>query len=213
LKITASLQCGIVCEPSLPFDQIISKAAILDAYGVEAVTAPIAVLQLDPVPPPLAVLNPGPLWYYAASWAQWPAHTVPYTTYWHKRFNLPRAIGLLDPKNRQQKIRPDALKYKAYRMPTFSRHALSIYWYAVGDGEEIQRLLTVSPFIGKNTAQGEGSILRWHVEQVQEDWSIWGPNHQLMRNIPTDDNTGIRMGIRPSYWDPANTWGCLVPEG
>ena len=206
LHIRAYLQCGVNGEKLFPFDQILFYLAMRDRYGVEPVTAPLAVLGIEPVVLPLKVLNPGSLWFYAASYAQWPNAHADYITHWHKRFDL-SFVSLISGQERQRSVRVDAMRYKSYRMPQFLRHAIYIDWYCVGDRQEIERLLSSCLWIGKKTAQGDGAVLRWEVEAWPEDWSVYGPNAQLMRAIPS--NSGPIMGIRPSYYDRVNQTHCV----
>lgn len=209
LRITAWLQCGVNGEKQFPFDQILFHLAMRDAYGVEPASTPLAELGVEAVPLPLSVCNPGPQWYYAASHAQWSLPYAEMTTYWHKRFDI-SFVELLDPRGKQRTIRVDAMRFKSYRMPQFLRHALSVTWFAVGDRIEIARLLRLLTHIGKKTSQGDGAILETHLEPWPEDWSVWGPQAKLMRNIPAD--YGPIMGIRPSYWDRINQTHCLSPD-
>lgn len=209
LRITAWLQCGANGEKSFPFDQILFHVAMRVAYGVEPAAVPLAALGRAPVRLPLAICNEGPQWYYAASHAQWSHSTADMTTYWHKRFDL-SLVDLLDPENKQQKVRVDAMRYKAYRMPQFLRHSLSLCWFVVGAADDIERLLRHVTHIGKKTAQGDGAILRWEVAPWPDDWSVWGPAGKLMRNIPAAH--GPLMGFRPSYWDRSNQTHCLSPD-
>jgi len=189
----------------LPFDAILFYAAMRDRYGVEVSSVGIAEMGVDAIALPLLRRDAdSSWWYYAASFAQWPADYCESVHYWHKRFDLTLAHLVQDKKT---KIALDAYQYKAYRMPMFARHALAVDWYCVGDRREIERLLRLIHFIGKKSSQGEGSVLDWCVEPFAEDWSERNSAGRLMRALPAEN--GPVLGIRPSYYEQANQTTCL----
>lgn len=235
LKITAWLQCGVVADAYLPIDAILYYQVYRDAYGPEIITLPGANQSgVGHVPMPLRRLNlpyegfrfadGGPLWrgqadnwiitmretpwYYAASFAQWNDAVAEGQDYWNKRFDQSLA-DLVDFQGRRGKVIVEQGTYKAYHMPVWYRHALSVSWYVVGDGAAIERLLCCATHIGKKHAQGWGAVLRWRVEPWHADWSVYGEDGRLMRAIPAE--RGIRTGIRPSYWMAKNHTVCQVP--
>jgi CRISPR type IV-associated protein Csf3 len=214
LKITATLQTPIICDHTLPIDALIYFYAHRDAYGEQVATLPGErnIPKGEHVPLPLLEVNRKDTkqrWYYAASWAQWPEQVAFGTDYWNKRFDANHA-DLIDFGKRRGKVIVEQGQYKSYHMPVFTRHALSVHWYVVGDGDEIQRLLAHATHIGKKSAQGYGAVLKWSVEAIANDYSRVGDKGQLMRPIPSDN--GVLIGYRPSYWLPANQTYCEVPH-
>ncbi len=208
LIITAHLQCGIVGDPSLPFDGLLSALVMRDAYGPQVATHPgeLARPMLD-LPLERAEADK-PTWFYAASWARWPALRTEGTDHWSKRLDL-ALIDYLRP----QTARIDVAggRYRSYHMPVFYRHALAVSWCVVGDGDEIARLLPHLPGLGKKTSQGWGAVLRWEIEPASLDESVWMKGGLPARAIPTDDGSGRLYGYRPPYWLPANQAPCLLP--
>lgn len=234
LRITAWLQCGVVTDATLPIDSIIYYQVYRDAYGHQDMTLPggdssgigeaympfarrnlpyDGFRYVDGAPlwrgcgDELKITVKEQPWYYAASFAQWGPH-IDGTDHWNKRFDASLA-DLIDFGSKRGKVIVEQGAYKAYHMPVFYRHALTITWYVVGDGDVIERLLRQTTHIGKKYAQGWGAVLRWQVDSWEHDWSVWGPDGQLMRAIP--DDKGILTGIRPSYWLPRNQVRCLMP--
>lgn len=211
LKITAWLRCGIATDGTLPIDSILFDVAMRERYGPPVVLFPgVYPDDIEAADVPLARRGDGERWYYAASFAQWEGVTAEYTNHWVKRLDQQQS-GLIDFRGRRGKVIIEQGAYKAYRMPMFPRHALSVCWYVVGDRAWIAHALRFMTHIGKKPAQGEGRTLQWEVEPWADDWSVWGPDGRLMRAIP--DDGGILTGMRPSYWLPRNQMRCRMPEG
>lgn len=216
LRIRAYLQSGVLSDGYLPIDGILYSHHVRNHWGAEEISLP----NQSYMPPGkrLASLPHLPLkqinshtkdWYYAASFAQWPAHTVMFQDAWSKRLDL-GLVHLLDQKTKR--VDPASGKYKGYRMPVFGRSALWVEWYVVGQQDAIEQLLTFVLFLGKKPAQGYGAVLRWEVQTWPEDWSVYGPQQQLMRAIPALNGSGLRYGLRPSYHNPQQQILCLLPQ-
>lgn len=210
LCIRAYLRCGVVCDRWLPLDGILLYQAVRQELGSQDVTIPgdyvgkpiMAVV-------PLGITHPGRRnWYYQCSWARWPRN-VEGQDHWNKRFDSAFA-DLIDFGGQRGKVNNASGRYKAYHMPVFYRVAEWVEWYAVGDKAEIEQLLSVVTNVGKKTVQGWGRVIRWQIESIQDDWSVWRDG-ELMRGIPAEDVVGMdkpfnlgNYGIRPSYWKPNN---------
>jgi len=213
MRITAQLGCGVVSDATLPIDSILYYIAMRKAHGPQDATEPGGHSGTSPlkVSMPLKLINPGPKWYYAASFAQWSEPVAEMTDYWNKRFDQ-QYSDIVDFGGRRGKVLVEQGKYRAYHMPMFTRHALTVTWYAVGNIEAITKLLRFMPYIGKKTAQGEGEVLRWTVEKWPHDWSVL-KDGKLIRAIPTDDNqNGFYCGFRPSYYMRSNMAYCYIPQ-
>lgn len=211
LRITARLQAPVVSDAFLPIDGILYYYANQDAQGGQSVTLPGQRVGGGPnVSMPLERRGDGARWYYAASFAQWDGTVARGTDHWSKRFDQAQA-GLVDFGGKRGKVIVEQGAYKAYRMPLFTRHALAVSWYVVGDGAAIRRLLAHCTHIGKKHSQGYGAVLRWDVEPWRADWSVRGPGGQLMRAVPSDAHGAMLTGFRPSYWLPQHQAPCLVP--
>lgn len=123
------------------------------------------------------------LWYWACSAAQIDIKARD-THYWNKRFDTQAALSdHIDFAGRVEKIIIEQGQYKAYHMPLPLLVTDKIVWYVNGDAEAIESLLSGVSAIGKKRVQGNGYVLRWQIEETEEDWSEWCDD-QLMRPIP-----------------------------
>lgn len=113
--------------------------------------------------------------------------------------------------------------YRAYRIPNVIRtvkDGLVTFW-AMGHRDEVQELLDCIPAVGKKYSAGYGLVDRWAVEDCEEDYSLWHPEHGLMRPVEEDsdeakglDMTGypiMQYGVKPPYWKAKNLRLCYVP--
>jgi len=210
LKITAWLTCGVVSDAALPIDGILYYQAMRLAHGPQDMTLPGGHAGVNPQGARVPIQRVHAVdWYYKASFAQWSQPCVEGTDHWNKRFDLGMA-DLIDFAGKRGRVIVEQSRYKAYHMPVFYRHCLSVWWYVVGDREAIAGLLWSMTHVGKKTSQGYGQVLRWEIEPAPADYSQCGPDGQLMRAIP--DDGGILYGIRPSYWDRRNQVRCRLPN-
>ena len=214
LRITAVLQSPAICDETLPIDAIIYFTAMRERYGEQVVTYSggnhpnaVAGVQL-----PLArVEEEGPMWFYAASFAQWGSGMTEGQDHWNRRFDI-STVDLVDWKGKKARVDLASGPYKSYHMPVYYRHALSVSWYVFGHRASIERLLAFTSNLGKKVSQGWGAVLRWEVERIAEDWSVRGAGGRLMRAVPSGNGAGILTGFRPSYWLPKNQAKCLMPD-
>ena len=113
--------------------------------------------------------------------------------------------------------------YRAYRKPNIIRTVKDgiITFYAKGHKAPIEELLFYIPAICKKASMGWGIIDKWIVEEIDEDYSTWHPEHGLMRPVTIDEAKQLKLdmtgypifeyGIKPPYWKPSNTRLCYVP--
>lgn len=219
LCITARLRCGVITDGALPIDGALYFAQHRLAMGARTVSVPGApafagdgapsLLPLKRIgTTPIPGISPMPAFYYAASVAQWPAVVADGVDHWTKKLDT-RYADLLAPQ--RARVPTSGGPYRAYRMPVAYRHALSVCWYVVGEPVEIRQLLSLVTHLGKKTAQGWGAVIDWTVAPAAADWSVTGPEGQLMRPIP--DPAGVPTPIVPPYWLPRSVVPCRVPEG
>lgn len=115
---------------------------------------------------------------------------------------------------------------RAYRIPSVIRILKDgiIAFYAVGHRDEVRELLNLIPAVGKKNAMGWGFVDRWEVEEIEEDYSLWHPEHGLMRPIPIEDVTDadkekvkkypiMQYAVKPPYYKAENMKMCYVPIG
>lgn len=157
------------------------------------------------------------LWYWACSTAQIEIAGRD-TQYWNKRFDAqPGLSDHIDFGGRVEKIIIEQGRYKAYHMPLPTLVTDKIVWYAYGDAEEIDRLLSDVTGIGKKRVQGNGHVLRWHIEPSADDWSEWRAG-QLLRPIPgplfdlelATPHDIQHCAFRAPQWHPLNQQLCVV---
>jgi CRISPR type IV-associated protein Csf3 len=124
---------------------------------------------------------------------------------------------MVDFDRRQGRVVIEKGRYKAYHMPIFYYVADVIEWYCVGDGAEIERLLSTCAYIGKKSAQGWGRVIEWRVEAWPEDWSERREG-SLTRGLPAGtmpamDMGAVVYGIRPPYYLKENQTMVMFPDG
>ncbi len=218
LRVRAWLRSGVISDRWLPLDGILLYQATRMDLGEQLMTIPGKSLLAAPQGDthkgrlPLAIVH-GKSWYYRCSWAQW-SHDIEGQDYWNKRFDQSLAY-LIDFAGKRGYIETKAGHLKAYHMPIFYRPALWVEWYCVGDKTQIENLLAITTHLGKKASQGWGRVIRWDIESIPEDWSIWRAG-QLMRGIPPEHagdtvTNLIYYGVRPSYWNPHNQMLLAVP--
>ncbi len=210
LCITAHLQTRIIAEAFLPLDGVLLFLAMRDKYGPQ--DASQSGRGVHDERPQLAQIffehqRGTPQWFPACSFVQWHGTVTADTGYWHKRLDLQYAAVLTPPRAR---VVTENGRYRSYRMPVFTRHALAVSWYARADRQRLEALLRFVTHLGKKGAQGEGSLLKIEVQSCEKDYSIWGPEGQLMRAIP-DSNGSLSCGFRPPYWERKNQALCRIP--
>jgi len=95
--------------------------------------------------------------------------------------------------------------------------ASEITWYAEGDGDAVERLLSGVHFIGKRRGSGFGELSGWSIEPGELD-GIVGPFGEPLRPVPVEmfsgDTSSLKVDAawRPAYWHPENRSVCFAPE-
>ena len=172
---------------------------------------------------PLAVHRAGGTWCYAASLAELYGHHGTELVHWNKRLDEAAALALVERGSlelgKRRKIPTNSGEFKAYHKPLWVEVVDRLVWYAVGDADEVRRLLTTHVRgLGKKRNSGHGAVAEWTVEEVgmPADRWMWRPNGEPVRAIPTrmlDGWTGETawLGFRPPYWLAANQTWCAAP--
>lgn len=211
LRIRAYLQTGVISDQFLPLDGILYYHLVREEMGEQIISKPGESNIREGANITLPIKRAGSrneAWFYHCSFAQWPHNTLEDQTFYVKRFDL-NYSGLLDEK--VKKVDTSRGQYKAYHVNVYYRHAEYVEWYCVGIPDKLEHLLQFCTHIGKKTAQGWGSVLRWEVKEWPEDWGIRGQGGKLMRAVPTPKD-GFLYGIRPSYWNERHIFPCLMPD-
>lgn len=217
LRITAKLQTGQVCsfDGRLSLDGLLSWVWFREhhpeflEHGAREEDWPDAELPFErrvPEHDPSA-------WYWAVSLGQYTAQRE-YVYYWHRRFAAARERYLDLSGRKSGRIDTKAGFMKTYRHPVPVVLTPEITWYAVGDADELRRMLQKATWIGKNRSQGFGWIAEWLIEPCEADYSEYGPDGRRMRDLPTtiDSAEGVE-GIRPPYWHRRNRYPVVVWDG
>jgi len=216
VRIIARLGTPVAGDPTLPLDALLWSISLGTAFDTHA-NVPGHAPDYDPAMTPLRIVNDGPEWFYACSFAQW----GPYCEgmdHWNKRLDEEfAALTAVD------RVDTGAGRAKAYHSAIAYRHALHIVWFASGDRTLIERMLRApkAAFIGKKGAQGWGRVLRWQVDAWPEDWSLFGRDGLPMRPIPFDwyraqkqfrlDTPIGRRAYRPPYYASRNVGTVVYP--
>lgn len=155
------------------------------------------------------------VWYWACSSAQIEVKGRD-TQYWNKRFDTqPELSKHIDFGGRVEKILIEQGRYKAYHMPLPTLVCDKVVWFAYGDATQIADLLCPIMALGKKRVQGNGHVLRWEIEPIQNDYSEWKDGH-LMRPIPGSLAQSITpldiqyIAFRAPQWHSANQMMCVT---
>ena len=208
LQVRAYLQTGIISDQYLPLDGILQYFFLREKLGFPDYSLPLdTIVDVENYELPFEKRSKNGLWYYACSFAFFPEHTKEFREIYSKRFPLKRIEMLGQVK---KKINTQGGQYKSLYLNVYYRTALWLDWYCVGNRKEIEKLLPHIHWIGKKVAQGWGSVIRWEVKVVDNDWSE-RKDGKPTRSLP--DPTGdFLFGIRPPYWKAENQTWCIMPE-
>jgi hypothetical protein len=171
-----------------------------------------AVLNLHPCSPKytdnMVVSLPLKLLWLHDGWPLWAAsdiipenHIGAGREYWHKRYPESR-IGFAKKRN----ANTSAGRYREYRVPMPVNHAEQMTAYAIGNRDEVQRLLDgYATHIGKKASYGYGRVLKWVVREVELPESEAVDTICRNRSIPAEyaRSIGINGGLLPAAgWTP-----------
>jgi len=103
--------------------------------------------------------------------------------------------------------------FKAYAMRLPYIPARTATFYVNGDLNEILRLISFLPGLGKKVAYGYGAIKSISVEETPEDYSLV-KDGVAMRPLPlffAESNEKMMLAWKPPYWDKTNVASCVPP--
>lgn len=218
LHIRAYLQAPVVSDRFLPLDSILYYHYVRSVFGPketahrprESMVKKGAGIQL-PIQKRNMKADDGHKWYYACSFAVFPETAQSSKFQYAKRFDVHEAIDRVDFEGKRGKVHTTAGAYKNYFIEEYAWNTPYIDWYMRGIKSEIQNLLHFCTHIGKETAQGMGSVFRWKVSETDKDWYLNDDRGRLMRAVPKNGSTFV-YGIRPSYWHPSHQFPVLLPN-
>lgn len=197
LKITAFPQTPVISDKYLPFDGILYNTFVRDANEREYINKPrqSSLLPDTFVLPIERVETDAEHWYYKASFAAWAVGTRRGTHNYAKRFDTHLAVDYADFGKKKAKVDTSRGEFKNYFVKEYTFETPSVSWYVKGDRKALEMLLPFCTHIGKKTAQGCGSVLRWAVESVEAEVF----EAHFKRLVP-DAKGSILYAIRPPYW-------------
>lgn len=127
----------------------------------------------------------------------------------------PKAYDLIIPEKLKNLLIASGC-YKMIRKPIRTEKIKNIVWFAVGNIEEVRKLLNQIYSLGGYKKMGYGRTSRFEVEEIKEDISLSCENI-LMKTIPCEKEPtfeGCRISygaFRAPYWHPVNYTRIIEP--
>lgn len=156
---------------------------------------------------PLAVDRHGGLWWYRCG-------SPEYEPMAQRDLHINRRFDALDAERYvvgKRKVDTSSGPFKAMRKPRFQHICPRVTWRAVGDPDEVRRLLERIPAIGTCWSKGFGRVARWTVTE--------GGDGSVHRPVPLEYAVAngivgrrVHHAIRPPTHLPENRMECVVPE-
>jgi hypothetical protein len=206
MKVTFHMGSSVVTSDYIFLDGLISSAVFKDKV-LEYWNVPENRDELIYIPLPLKRYGTNES-FYAASIGFAP-EMIEGVERWRKRTEI----------ESKKKIQVGSGQYKIYDMPMPTQYAESWVFYANGNIEEVQRLLTTHICsIGKKCSQGFGEVKAIEISASDHDWSIV-KGGVPMRPIPASEagefdlDCDVKMffAFRPPYWHKLNMTECFMP--
>ena len=211
MRVTAVLVDRVIAMQPITLDGLLAWTVVHEAEGTARDKIPFAKrTDFAFIPVPLKLLwkdeTGGPLW--CASFFEPDVVLGTDVEYFHKRApdghrtksKNPEAFG----------VRGITGRWADRRTPFPVVLTRQMEALAIGDIEEVRRLLLPVTHVGKKTAEGFGAVKEWRVEP--EDISVVDclvRDGKLLRNVPvgaglikTDEPPEV-LGWAPPYWNPA----------
>lgn len=219
LVVTAHLQQGFVAtdpwSPSL--DGILAAMVLQEELGPEEYALGSSGGRGWSSPDlPLEQDGAGDDWWWCAS-SPLVGEAIQHDAWYHRRYDFAQAIDRVDEKTRRVQVQGGP--YKAYR----NRETITIpidrqvLWAAIGERDEIIRLLRRCTVVGKGGAHGRGIVLGWDVREADDPdrTATLARNHRPLPVETALDRglTGpvLRWGIRPPGRAPEHQRQCVMP--
>lgn len=188
-------------------DSILTFAALTSHPAPSAYDKPPVV----PLPLELAWVSPGGLPLWACTPLRPSGDWVETSEYWHKRYPIHRA----DLASKANAILT-AGRWKEYRMPVRAQSASKLHALAIGNADEVQRLLSFVAHIGKKGSVGYGRVVRWSVTPGAHTID----DVLALRPVPVAYYDGqclvgtmaLHRGWTPPYWYSPWWADCIVPS-
>lgn len=187
-------------------EQLGEEAFALGSIGVD----PMRVIGPDDLP--LAVDRHEEAWWWVAS-SPIVASVARFPRWFHRRFDLAEAATYTAEAARTVNVKGG--QFKNYRIRREVVLTPTLTWHAMGDPDEVRRLLRRCTHIGYGGAKGYGEVARWEVAADGADESLARTYRPLPAEAATLRGIGgipMRWGIRPPGRLPEHQILCMMPE-
>ena len=215
LQITAKINSFITSDPWSPsIDSIIAYWHLFEKMGAEefhlSASTQTGLKLIDDLPLDKFEWKNDIWWWKCSS----PVYDIRHMSlkYIHRRFDQHDAESYMKPK--KGNISTTAGPYKNFRGGFNQIVADHISWFAIGDKDEITRLLNRCTNIGAKSAAGFGQVKEWVVTENPESAELC-----MKRPVPlefADQNniaysSVLEWAFRPPFRMPANKIICAMP--
>ena len=214
VQVTATLRHGVSVPTRwpAPLDGILASAERRARLG--ALHGSIVDHHISDVPLTIWHRGVGGRWVWSATAAQISDVATEDVRWWHKRFDSAAAERMVD----RLPANTDAGATKGWRMPRVVTVVGQVSWWALGDPERLEQLLSTVDQIGDGRAAGEGVVTRWNVTEhgdarsgrdriIADDTGRparpWPAKAAEPLGFGTCDT--IRHNCRPPYWRAPQT--------
>lgn len=213
VEVRAYLRSPLILDPlSLHLDGILAYAVLADE-GFPVWDSNQFDHMID-IPLPLLRDE---VWHASAVWVEEPAkgRIVIYKRWEVHYEHLVR---------KRRKINTGSGFFRAVALPYYTTHAPMVRFWALGNPEEILRLLREHvPAIGKKRHVGYGAVLEWEVRPARRDMSVYRQVDDMLLSARILPTTLLRrdgywakgmvapLAIRPPYWHPDNVMDACFP--
>ncbi|KWT70746.1 hypothetical protein APY04_0807 [Hyphomicrobium sulfonivorans] len=217
LIIRAELRHGYVSsDPWSPsIDGILAYVVMRERLGEEAfVTTAPKTSDLRPVEGlPLEEIRDGDVWWYACSSPAAVGKAAVRQVFFHRRFDdqaerfLPEKTG---------RVLTAAGPYKSSRLADMHTVCRALEWRAVGDRQDVERLLRSVTSVGGARGRGYGSVVAWDVQVGGDDDARQA---RLCRPLPAGyaakmgvDGDVMPWHVVPPARAPGARMECVMPN-
>ena len=228
LKITCKPQAIFTYDRFFHLDGLLARAVLIEQlgegfYDLPTVTRNTPADKIVFAELPLERRERNNQWYWACSWADTRSLMTTHSlSGWVRSY--PKNDQTHFVAGKKQTYDAKAGADKPYNMPVRLTSTPELTWFAVGDADEIRRLLNNHyDSIGKKTAMGNGQLeyysdgTLWQVTPSAKDFSERNESGDLTRALPIDKTFDLGnnielVGVRPPYHIAINMCLCEVPK-
>ncbi len=228
VRVTARLEAGLavaggwgIALDGLLAAQLHATRKAAGDVGDQPILAQADPIDLD-LPLSRCIPEDPQLWHWAATTAH-PADghgLLPEQRYYGARTDSRHLEALTA--SLPERLRDREGRFRARWAPLLVTVCSAVHWHALGDPEALTALLSPIPAIGKQRRNGQGRVLTWQVE-ILEDLDPFAaahlhPDGTLGRPTPPSCLAGLdldvvlgRAGLRPPYIHPARQHTLALP--